>query len=82
MFDDDRVTAELSAFSPYRRAVVATLAARRAAVVADTTADETPAAAEQLTEAIKKIDPTVERFDTAFWDSAATAVASGAYARR
>ena len=51
-------------------------------IVADTTADEGPAAAEQLTETIKKIDPTVERFDTAFWDSAAAAVAIGGYAQR
>lgn len=51
-------------------------------IVADTTGDEGPAAAEQLTEAIKKIDPTVERFETAFWDSAAEAVASGAYAQQ
>lgn len=35
MFDDDRVTAALSALSPHRRALVAALAARRAAVVAD-----------------------------------------------
>lgn len=51
-------------------------------IVADTTGDEGPSAAEQLTETIKKIDPTVERFETAFWDSAASAVASGAYAQQ
>jgi hypothetical protein len=49
-------------------------------VVADTTADGGPAAGEQLKESIHKIDPTVERFDTAFWDSVVAAVASGAYA--
>jgi hypothetical protein len=51
-------------------------------IVADTTGDEGPDAAGQLTETIKKIDPTVERFETAFWDSAASAVASGAYAQQ
>lgn len=50
-------------------------------IVADTTADEGPGAAEQLTESINKIDPTVERLDTVFWDDAAAAVASGAYAQ-
>lgn len=50
--------------------------------VADTAADEGPGAATQLLESIRKIDPTVERFDTAFWDSVAAAVASGDYAER
>lgn len=51
-------------------------------VVDDAAADEGPSAAEQLTVSINKIDPTVERFDTAFWDSAAAVIASGEYAQQ
>ncbi|MBS2531407.1 hypothetical protein KGQ20_01350 [Catenulispora sp. NF23] len=50
-------------------------------VVAGSTVDAGPAAAERLMASVNRIDPTVERIDPAFWAGVAAAVVSGAYAQ-